>query len=65
MLLFFINIQLQSHPCFCTQHVCAQACECVCVLTILGCKHLEARQNLAEQGRGQQEDPCLYLWGHK
>ena len=37
----------------------------VCVLTILGCKHLEARQNLAEQGRGQQEDPCLYLWGHK
>lgn len=40
-------------------------CVNVCVLTILGCKCLEIRQNLDEQGRGQQEDSRLYLRGHK
>lgn len=38
---------------------------CVFVLIILGCKRLEIRQNLAEQGKGQQEDSRFYLGGHK
>ena len=40
-----------------------QVHRCVLVLTILDCKRSEIRQNLAEQGRGQQEDSRLYLGG--
>ena len=67
MTLFYAAVFFKIYNCrviFASAHD-MQVHRCVLVLTILGCERSEIRQNLAEQGRGQQEDSRLYLGGHK